>query len=105
MDTNKVKEVFSDQEFVKTLFQMETPAEAQKALKEKGLDFSEKDVLRLRDEIVKNIENGTTADELSLDQLDDVAGGSVGLAIACVVVVAVTVPLVVKLIKSGNTRW
>ena len=105
MDTNKIKEVFSDEEFVKKLFEMETPAEAQKALKEKGLDFSEKDVMNLRDEIVKHVENGIKPEEMSLDQLDEVAGGSAAVAILVAVTAVVVIPFVVNLIKKNNGRW
>ena len=87
MDANKIKEVFADQAYVKSLLEMETAAQVQTELKKKGLDLSEKDVMKMRDEIVKHVENGTTPEELSLDQLDDVAGGlvvSVGLVIAVI---------------------
>ena len=75
MDTNKIKEIFSDQAFVKSLLEKDTAAQVQAELKKKGIDLSEKEVMKLRDEIVKHTENGTKPEELSLDQLDDVAGG------------------------------
>jgi len=105
MDTNKVKEIFSDQAFVKRLFEMETPAEVQKTLKEKGLDFSEKDVMKLRDEIVKHVENGTKPEELSLDQLDDVAGGFVITAMVLATVVTIVAPIINDQVRRGNIRW
>ncbi len=37
MDENRIKEVFSDEEFVKGLLALEEPAEVQAALKEKGI--------------------------------------------------------------------
>jgi len=93
MDANKIKEIFADQAFAKSLMEMETAAQVQAELKKKGLDLSEKDVMKMRDEIVKHVENGTKPEELSLDQLDDVAGGSVtlcvGIAIATFVGAAV----------------
>ena len=76
MDTNKVKEIFSDQAFMKSLFELETVAQVQAELKKKGLDVTEQDVMKLRDDIEKQIKNGKHQGEMSLDQLDDVAGGN-----------------------------
>ena len=75
MDANKVKEIFSDKAFAKSLLELESATQVQAELKKKGLDFSENDIMKIRDEISKNLENGTKPEELSLDQLDDVAGG------------------------------
>ena len=93
MNNNEIQKVLSDEVFVKSLMEMETTTEVQKALKSKGLDLSEKDILKIRDDVKKHLENGTKPEELSLDQLDDVAGGSVtlcvGIAIATFVGAAV----------------
>ena len=40
MTEERIKEVFSDEEFVKELFSKETPEEAQAMLAEKGIDLS-----------------------------------------------------------------
>ena len=78
MDIDKVKEVFSDKEFVEIMLEKETPAQVQVELKKRGLDFSENDIIKMRDKINNHLENGTEPDELSLDQLDDVAEGESG---------------------------
>ena len=75
MDTKKMNEIFSDQAFVKSLLEMETAAQVQVELKKKGLDVTEQDVLKLRDDIEKQIKNGKNQGEMSLEALDDVAGG------------------------------
>jgi len=106
MDTNKIKEIFADQAFVKSLLKMETAAEVQKALKEKGLDISEKDVLKMRDELNKHLENGTKPDELSLDQLDDVAGGLIISTTVLIVLAGIaTVTGAGAAVASSRLRW
>ena len=75
MDTNKMKEIFADQAFVKSLVVLETATQVQAELKKKGLDITEHDVVKLRDEINKLFQNRSKAEELSLNELDDVAGG------------------------------
>jgi len=82
MNTNKMKELFSDQAFVKKLTEMETAAQVQAELKKKGLDLSENDVVKIKEEINKHLKSGKKAEELSLEALDDVAGGSSILSIA-----------------------
>ena len=72
MNDQRIQEVFSDEAFVQKLFSLETPEEAQAALKEKGVEVSVEELSHLRDFIVANVnEHG----ELSLDALDNVAGG------------------------------
>ena len=75
MDQKRMQEIFSDEAFVKGLLALETPAEVQAAMKEKGLDLSESEIMQIGEQINRRIENGTGSDELSIDQLDDVAGG------------------------------
>ena len=80
MDTNKMREVFSDQAFVRSLMDLETATQVQAELKKKGLYLSEQEVIKVRDNIEKHIKNGADTDEMSLDQLDDVAGGVSNIA-------------------------
>ena len=75
MDTKRMNEIFSDHAFAKSLFELETAAQVKAELKKKGLDVNEEDVLKLRETINKLIQNGSKAEELSLNELDDVAGG------------------------------
>lgn len=92
MNTEKMKEVFADEAFVKGLFELETATEVQAALKEKGVELSEEEILGIRELLIK-MENG----EVSAEQLEDgelpeelleqVSGGSfLGVAIAVGVV-------------------
>ena len=70
MNEEKIKEVFSDEEFVKSLVAMETPEEVQKALAEKGIDLSI-DEIKAVAELLEKRANGELTDE----DLENVAGG------------------------------
>jgi hypothetical protein len=70
MNIENVKEVFSDEAFVKELFEMETASQVQAALKEKGIELTEAEILEIRDTLAK-VESG----ELTEDMLENVAGG------------------------------
>ena len=72
MNEQRIQEVFSDEAFVEKLFSLETPEEAQAALKEKNVEVSVEELKQLRDFIATD--SGENS-ELSLDTLDDVAGG------------------------------
>ena len=68
MDSNRIKEVISDESFVKRLSQLEDIKEIQAAFEEKDLYFSIDELNAFSEQFVSN-------DELSYDQLDEVAGG------------------------------
>jgi len=69
MGDQEVNELFSDVVFVKKLISMETLEEAQVVFKEKGIDVSIEYLASLREFYQTNKE------ELSLDDLDAIAGG------------------------------
>ena len=70
MNEALIKEIFSDEAFLKSLSEMETAEEVQAALKEKGLDLSIDDILKIQKTLTSQ-ENG----ELSEDEMENVAGG------------------------------
>ena len=102
MNLEKMKEVFSDEEFVKSLFDLETPEQVQDALEEKEIVLSTEEICQMRDLLIRYQEGTLTEeeqkamelaehygdDELSDEELENVSGGGIGLAIgaACVVV-------------------
>ena len=88
MDKQHIKEVFSDEAFVKSLFELETPSEVQAALKGKSIDMTEAEIIELRDEIVRQAEKAQNGEELSLEQLDEAAGGVVGVFVASIAAAA-----------------
>lgn len=72
MDEANVQEVFADEEFVKKLFELETPEEVQAALREKDITLSTQEIIKVRDLLLKRTE---TEAELSDEELADVTGG------------------------------
>ena len=93
MNIETIRDVFSEEAFVKALFEMESVAEMQQALNNKGVQLSEEEVTGIRDffakvksgeisreqleEWSKLAENG----ELSEEMLEQVAGGGVLLCV------------------------
>ena len=109
MNMDKLKKVFSEEAFVKALFEMESVAEMQEALNNKGIQMSEEEVTGIRDffhkvkrgEISREqleawsklAENG----ELSEEALEQVAGG----AAWAFVLLALGIALVVDIICAN----
>ena len=126
MNIEKMKEVFSDEAFVKSLFELETVAEVQAALQEKGIELTEEEILGVRDLLIKVEEGGISAEqlekwaaqiesgELSEEMLEQVSGGilvssfiagaalTVGVMLASAGAVVGTVFGVLSAIKN---RW
>ena len=77
MNEERIKEVFSDEAFVKELLSRETPEEAQELLAEKDIDVSIEELVKLKDLIIAKLqaaESGESA-ELTEEELENVAGG------------------------------
>ena len=84
MNMEKIKKIFADEVFVKGLFELETAAEMQAALKEKGAELTEEENHAICEffakvkggeiapgKLRKQSENG----ELSEETLEQIAGG------------------------------
>ena len=104
MNIERVKEVFADEAFAKSVFELETASEIQAALKEKGIELSEEEITSIQDALMKvktgevtkeqiekwsvQLENG----ELSEETLELVSGGmdpfSIFLIVSLVVQIA-----------------
>lgn len=97
MNLEKMKEVFADEAFMKQLFELETAAQVQAALKERGVELTEEEILGIRDFIIK-VERGEISaeqlekwaaqeenGELSEEALEQVAGGSIIGAIIAII--------------------
>lgn len=74
MNEATIREVFSDENFVKGLFELETPEAVQMALRQKDIQLSTEDIMKIRDLLSKRLESG---EELSDEELEGVAGGVV----------------------------
>ncbi|MBR1729834.1 MAG: Nif11-like leader peptide family RiPP precursor [Selenomonadaceae bacterium] len=72
----KLKEIFADKDFTAKVLEMETPEEVQKAVKTKGVEMSLEEIDSIKDFVEKNSEG----EELTDDQLENVAGGSITVA-------------------------
>lgn len=81
MNMENMKAAFADEAFVKNLFELETAAEVQTALKEKGVELTEEEALSIREFLAKVKSGEISAEqlesgELSEEMLGQVAGGS-----------------------------
>ena len=94
MDQNRIKEVMSDEAFVKELSQLESVEEIQVVFKEKGLDFSIEELNKISDQFASD-------KELSFDQLDEVAGG--GSAASVIVMYGIAIVGALKKLTGGYT--
>ena len=127
MNVEKIKKVLSDEEFVTSLFELETPEEVQEALEEKEITLSTEEIIQVRDFII-HYQNGELTEEeqkvlelagkygegeLSEEELENVSGGLLFAAVTVGVVLgfglwAITRTLVavvdVELERRGR-RW
>ena len=108
MNEERIKEVFSDEEFVKELFSKETPEEAQALLAEKEIDMSIDELVKIKDLVAAKLqaaENGEST-EITEEDLADVAGGAAVLfAIMGLVVVGVGMMMAIPYIDFERRRW
>ncbi len=72
MNEQEINELFSDEQFVKELFALETPEEIQAVLTNKDIDITIEDISELKELLTKK-----EAGELSDEELEDVAGGNI----------------------------
>ena len=89
MNMENIKTAFADAAFVKELFALETVAEALAALKEKGVEMTEKEFITIREGLKKAAAGEITAEqlengELPEELLEQVAGGSLLLTLGVV---------------------
>ncbi len=80
----KLTELLKDKAFVEEFFKQETAEDAQKFLAPKGVDVTIDELNQLRDAVVARLDD-SNGDELSDDQLDNVAGGIAVTTIAGIV--------------------
>ena len=106
MNEERIKEVFSDEVFVKEFWSKETPEEAKAMLAEKEINMSIDELVKIKDLVVAKLqaaENGES-DELTEEELGDVAGGTFGISVVIAIVGILYLCGSVTLIKTTN-RW
>ena len=78
----QIEEAFSDEAFVQKLSELESPEDAQAAFKDKGMDFSIGEITEIRDMIIEALDEMEKNNvELSVEELDEVAGGFDGCCV------------------------
>jgi hypothetical protein len=100
MNKERIKEIFSDEEFVVELLGLENPEDAQALLKTKGIDL-ELDQVRKMGEIINKQLNAVTTEEgeISEEELEDVAGGWFAIVMPIITTVGICI------YKSITCRW
>ncbi|KUG02624.1 hypothetical protein ASZ90_019992 [hydrocarbon metagenome] len=78
----------ADNSLGEKLFLMETPEEVQTLLKEQGLEFSLEEIGMLKEVLIKSMEKGGSG-ELSDEDLENVAGGSITVLAICAIIGAI----------------
>ena len=84
MNEATIREMFSDEVFLKGLFQLETPEEVQMALRQKDISLSVEEIVKVRELMLKRLETGA---ELSEEELAEVTGGSVTVIAGLIILV------------------
>lgn len=98
MNEERIKEVFSDEAFVKQVLEQDTPEQVQALLAEKEIDFTIEEIVKIREIIEKQVKGELHIEELTDDDLENVSGGT-GILIAVGVIVG---GLVVGAVVGGG---
>ena len=69
MNEERIKEVFSDEEFVKEFFSKETPEEAQALLVEKEIDLSIDELVKIKDLVDAKLQEAENKKSAEICQL------------------------------------
>ena len=72
MNEQRIKEVFSDETFVKQLLEQEDAEQVQALLIEKDIDLSIEDVCKIQELMIKQIKGEINLEELSEEELEDI---------------------------------
>ena len=100
MNEERIKEVFADEAFVKELLSTETPEEVQELLEDKDIEMSIGEIEKAKEMILKKLEDPDA--ELSDEDLEDVSGGCLGVAVIASFVVCIGAPIVDS---ATDGRW
>lgn len=76
MNEERIREVFSDKEFLAELISMEIPEEIQAALEEKNIDFTIDEICTIKKMVELGLEKAEAGEELNEEELSEIAGGN-----------------------------
>ena len=110
MNEERIKEIFSDKEFVKELFSKETPEEAQALLAEKDIDLTVAEIIKFGEVVAKKLQQAEETGEnveLTEEELEDVAGGVLPILAAAAIVMGTAYISIggVAIAKQVTGRW
>lgn len=110
MNEERIKEIFSDEAFVKQLLEQEEPEQVQVLLAEKEIDLSIEEIVKVQDIVEKQLNGEENLEELSDDDLENVSGGvgaafAIGLIVAGVVGTGAFAGLMAGLRSAFRRRW
>lgn len=96
----KVKEIFSDKDYVTGLINLETPEDVQKSLAEKGLDLTVDQIKKIRDLALKSQDQ-----EITDDELEKVSGGCGAGVVVSIVASVVGCLFGAASIVDNHCKW
>ena len=106
MNEERIKEIFSDEAFVKELLSLDAAADIQALLKTKGIELDLDQIEKAKEIVAKKLAIIAAGEELGDDDLDDVSGGfavtALGVASAIITVVGIAANVV---ITKTDGRW
>jgi hypothetical protein len=103
MDKERIKEIFSDKEFVTELLSLENPEDVQNLLKTKGIEADLDQICKLGEILDKKLNVMTIEDgEISEEELEDVAGGWFAIVMP---IITTVIGSVIKSVRWKTGRW
>ena len=100
----KVKEIFADKDFVAKVLAMETAEEVQAAVKAQGVELTIEEIEATKAELVNQLEN-KDSDEVSDEQLENVAGGFAVTTIVCAAIIGAGAVGGLATLAKGVHEW
>jgi len=106
MNEERIKEIFSDEAFVKELLSLDAAEDIQALLNTKGIELDLDQIEKAKEIVAKKLAIIAAGEELGDDDLDDVSGGfavtALGVASALITVVGIAANVV---ITKTDGRW
>ena len=111
MNEERIKELFSNESFVRELLDKETPEEVQALLATKDIDLTIDEINALKKFVLKKLEQAKDGNDVEMDDEDlgDVSGGILPIVFAAIplaIGLAFVVPTVTAgVVLAARDRW